>query len=65
MENSKFKVGDKVLHRMEMFDSFITHHATILRLFKNGKVRITFKTWTGAVNKINVEAKELKHAKAI
>ena len=59
MKNLAFKVGDKIIHRMEMFESMLSHQGTILRMFKNGKVRITFKTWTGAVNTINVEAETL------
>ena len=56
---AKLKVGDLVNHKVEMFESFLHHKATITKVFKNGKVKLEFRTWTGIVNVCNVNASEL------
>jgi hypothetical protein len=56
---TKFKVGDKVTYKIPMYDSYIHCGGKITKLFKNGKVRIEYYTWTGALCKSNVEANEI------
>lgn len=58
---AKLKVGDKVNYKIEMFESFLHHKATITKVFKNGKVQLEFRTWIGIVNKCNVYASELEY----
>lgn len=57
---TKFKVGDMVYYKMQMYESFLYHKATITKLFKNGKVRLEFYTWAGHLCKYNVKASELE-----
>ena len=57
---AKLKVGDIVNHKVEMFESFLQHKATITKVFKNGKVKLEFRTWTGILNVCNVKASELE-----
>jgi hypothetical protein len=46
---AKFKVGDVVNHKVQMFESFLHQKATITKVFKNGNVKLEFKTWTGSL----------------
>jgi hypothetical protein len=59
-QEAKLKVGDIVNHKVEMFESFLHHKATITKVFKNGKVKIEFRTWTGILNVCNVKSSELE-----
>ena len=57
---AKLKVGDRVNYKVEMFESFLHHKATITKVFKNGKVKLEFRTWSGILNKCNVYGSELE-----
>lgn len=57
---AKLKVGDRVNYKVEMYESFLHHKATITKVFKNGKVQLEFRTWTGILNVCNVNASELE-----
>jgi hypothetical protein len=56
---AKFKIGEEVIFKLQMFESFLFHKATITKVFKNGKVKLEFKTWAGHLNKITVKSSEL------
>jgi len=60
---TKFKVGDKIIYRLPMYDSDLLHFGTILKVFKNSKVRITYNTWIGAKRTHNVEPNTLELSK--
>jgi hypothetical protein len=56
---AKFKIGDEVFFKLQMFESFIFHKATITKVFKNGKVKLEFKTWAGHLCKSTAQSSEL------
>jgi hypothetical protein len=57
---AKLKVGDVVNYKIEMFESFLQQKATITKVFKNGKVKLEFRTWTGSLCVSTVKASELE-----
>jgi hypothetical protein len=57
---TKFKIGDVVLHKVQMFESCLLQKATITKVFKNGKVKLEFRTWTGILCKSSVKESELE-----
>ena len=57
---AKLKVGNVVNHKIEMFESFLQQKATITKVFKNGKVKLEFRTWTGSLCVSTVKASELE-----
>lgn len=59
-QETKLKIGDVVIFKIQMFESFLFHKATITKVFKNGKVRLEFRTWAGHLNKSTVKASELE-----
>ena len=56
----QFKVGDVVVHKVQMFESFLLQIGTITKVLKNGKVKLEFKTWTGNLCKTTVKESELE-----
>lgn len=57
---TKFKIGDVVLHKVQMFESCLIQKATITKVFKNGNVKLEFTTWTGSLCKSTVKSSELE-----
>ena len=56
---SQLNVGDQVTLTLPMFGGNIHFIAEVVRIFKNGKVRVKFHTWTGALNFSNVTVEKL------
>jgi hypothetical protein len=56
----QFKVGDVVVHKVQMFESFLLQIGTITKVLKNGKVKLEFKTWTDNLCKTTVKESELE-----
>jgi hypothetical protein len=60
MEKTKFKIGDIVIYKIPMYESFLYQKATITKVFKNEKVKLEFRTLSGSLCKSTVEASELE-----
>jgi hypothetical protein len=56
----QFKVGDVVVMKVQMFESFLLQIGTITKVLKNGKVKLEFKTWTDNLCKTTVKESELE-----
>ena len=47
-KTKKFEVGDKATWKVPMYDSFLHYPVKILKIFKNGKARIQYRSGYGA-----------------
>ena len=59
-QETKLKISDVVIHKVQMFESFLLQKATITKVLKRGKVKLEFRTWTGSLCKSTVKESELE-----
>lgn len=46
-DNKNFRVGEEIVWLCPMYESNLRFHAEVVKLFKNGKVRIKYRNMYG------------------
>lgn len=58
---NKIKIGKQAYWKVPMYNSFIYYRVNVLKIFKNGKARIEYRTayGTGSLQKTNTHLSQL------